>query len=343
MAQDKVHRIVISGPGGPENLKLVEETRPIPSAGQVRIAVEAAGLSWGDVMMRRGIFFRGSLSFPMTPGYDVVGRIDALGEGVSTHRVGDRVAALTIMGGYADYICVPEDWLTPVPDSVDAAEAAAVVLNYATAYQILHREAKLQQGASFLVHGGAGGVGTALLDLGRQMRAKTFGTSSAGKLDIVRSFGATALDYKNENIERRMAGLMPDGVDAVFDSRAGGALWESRRLASRRGHVVAFGITDALKDGRRDLSAVAALMFFLASTRILPGPRTSLYAIDQVIPRDRASVIEDTKVLFGLLAKGEIKPLVSERFALADAVRAHTVLENRSAVGKLVFTPLPAS
>src|ERR1700704_4557509 len=106
MAQDIVHRIVISGPGGPEKLQLVEETRPVPGAGQVRIAVEAAGLSWGDVMMRRGIFFRGSLSFPMTPGYDVVGRIDAVGQGVKAYRVGDRVAALTIMGGYADYICV---------------------------------------------------------------------------------------------------------------------------------------------------------------------------------------------------------------------------------------------
>ena len=181
-------RIVITRHGGPEVLAIVDGAEPTPKAGEVRIRMTAAGVAYGDVLMRYGAT-PGTPKPPLTPGYDLVGRIDALGADVVGRTVGERVGALVMIGAYAESVVVPTDSLLPIPASVDTLDAAATILNYTTAYQLLHRAAKVTRGQTILVHSAAGGVGTALLQLAKLAGIKAFGTASAGKLGLVRGAG----------------------------------------------------------------------------------------------------------------------------------------------------------
>src|SRR5580704_7451780 len=203
MASEKNARVVISGLGGPEVMKVVEEEMPEPEAGQVRVTVLAAGVAYADILIRRGLY-PDQPPFPCTPGYDIVGEIDAVGEGVTEFRVGQRVAAMTMIGGYSQFTIVPAEHLVAVPDGLDAAEAVSLVLNYVTAYQMLHRVAHLRAGQRMLVHGAAGGVGTAALQLGKIAGLEMFGTASAAKHDLVRELGATPIDYRTEKFAERI-------------------------------------------------------------------------------------------------------------------------------------------
>src|SRR5215467_13033666 len=164
-------RIVIARYGAAANaLEVVREPAPEPGPGEVRIRVEAAGVSFGDIAQRSNVFFAGAPPLPYTPGYDVVGRVDAIGDEVTGVTLGERVVALTMFSGYARYVCVPAAWLVRVPAHVDAAQAVALVLNYATAWQMLRRIARVKAGDAVLVYGASGGVGTALLDLARHLK-----------------------------------------------------------------------------------------------------------------------------------------------------------------------------
>src|SRR5215469_2830457 len=162
MPSSQYLRVVITAQGGPEVLKIVEEEIPVPAPGQVRVKNLASGVAYADVLMRHGLYPK-IPGFPFAPGYDIVGDIDAVGAGVQGFPVGQRVAALTMIGGYAQYTLVPAAHLVAVPPDLDPAEAVSLVLNYVTAYQMMYRNAHLQSGQSLLIHGAAGGVGTAAL------------------------------------------------------------------------------------------------------------------------------------------------------------------------------------
>src|SRR5690242_4044686 len=159
-------RIVVSHYGGPDELRVVEEDCPEPKRGEVRVKVLAAGVSLPDIMMREGIHPE-TPRLPFTPGWDLVGVADRVGDGVSGIEVGQMVAALPIHGAYAEVVCLDRRELVPVPSELDAAEAVSLILNYVTAYQMLHRSAKVKPRQRVLIHGAAGGVGTALLQLGK--------------------------------------------------------------------------------------------------------------------------------------------------------------------------------
>ena len=160
-------RIIVTHYGGPDALQVVEEECPEPKAGEVRVRVLAAGVSLPDVLAREGVHPE-TPRVPYTPGWDLVGFVDQIGESVSGFELGETVAAMPIHGCYAQYVCLPQRKFIPVPAGLDPAEAVAVVLNYITAYQMLHRSAKVKPGQRVLIHGASGGVGTALLQLGRQ-------------------------------------------------------------------------------------------------------------------------------------------------------------------------------
>src|SRR5947207_6034950 len=157
-------RIIVTHYGGPDALGVVEEECPEPKDGEVRVRVLAAGVSLPDIMARQGIHPE-TPRVPFTPGWDLVGVVDRLGDGVSGIEPGQRVAALPIHGAYAEFVCLPQRELVPVPSGLDAAEAVSVILNGITAYQMLHRSAKVSKGQRVLIHGAAGGVGSALLQL----------------------------------------------------------------------------------------------------------------------------------------------------------------------------------
>src|SRR5262245_39375923 len=159
-------RIIVTHYGGPDVLQVIEEECPEPKEGEVRVRVLAAGVSLPDLLAREGVHPE-TPRLPYTPGWDLVGVVDRLGAGVSGIEIGHRVAAMPIHGAYAEFVCLPQQELVPLPPGLDAAEAVSLVLNYVTAYQMLRHSAKVQAGQRVLIHGASGGVGSALMQLGR--------------------------------------------------------------------------------------------------------------------------------------------------------------------------------
>src|SRR5262245_6943965 len=233
----KQTRIVVSHYGGPEQLRVVEEERPEPRRGEVRVRVLAAGVALPDVMMREGIHPE-TPPLPFTPGWDLVGVVDRLGEGTSGIEPGQVVAALPICGAYAEFVCLPQRELVPVPLGLDAAEAVSLVLNYITAYQMLHRIAKVAPGPRALIHGGAGGVGSALLQLGHLVGLEMYGTCSARGASAVADLGGIPIDYQHLDFVKEIQRLTEEGVDVVFDGIGGSHIWRSRKALRPGGKVV---------------------------------------------------------------------------------------------------------
>ncbi len=327
----RYRRVLAERPGAPDVLKVVEEEVPEPRPGEIRIRVEAAGVAFGDVMRRSGL--QPGQRFPFTPGYDVVGTVDALGAGVSGLAVGDRVAALVVTGGYAEYACTPAARACPVPQELDPVTSVSVVLNYLTAFQMLHRAARMKQGERILVHGAAGGVGTALLQLGGLAGVERYGTASAGKHEIVRALGGIPIDYRHEDFVARIRELTGDGVDAVFDAIGGTHLLRSHRALRRGGRLVAYGLSAALRGGRSQLFLTLGIL--LALKAVPDGRRATLSGVSPGARTYR----EDLSALLTLAAGKKIAPIVAERMPLDAAARAHELLERGAVEGKLVLVP----
>ncbi|MPZ81100.1 MAG: zinc-binding dehydrogenase [Actinophytocola sp.] len=312
---------------------------PAPPAGHARVRVEAAGVSYGDLLFQRGVI-PGGPKAPFVPGCDVVGVVESVGDGVTTLRPGDRVAALVVSGGYTTGITLPAERLVPVPDGVDPVNVAAVSLNYFIAYQMLHRVAKVRSGQSILVQGAAGGVGLAFLQLAEHIGGVTvFGTASATNLDVVRRHGAVAVDYRNEDFANAIRDSV-GAVDAAFDPIGGPHFWRSYSvLRNRGGRLVAYGQSEALRGGKRNMAVGA--MGFLGGI-ILPnlrpdGRRTGFYnawALEKKQPRAYG---EDLAQVLDLLSADKIAPRSIATLPLRDATEAFAQLE-RGVTGKLVLT-----
>jgi NADPH:quinone reductase-like Zn-dependent oxidoreductase len=333
----RYHRVVVTRHGGPEVLQVVEEDLPEPRAGEVRVKILAAGVSAFDLMFRRSGRLPGTPRVPFTLGEDVVGVVDKLGEGVSTLEPGQRVAggtwSLGVGGGYAEFICLPASELVPVPPGPDAAEAVCVVVNYLTAHMAMHRTANVQSGERILVHGAAGGVGTALLELGKLAGLEMYGTASRYNHEIVSALGAAPIDYRSEDFVERIRGLTGDGVDAVFDP-VGGArqLWRSYRALRKGGRLVWFGVAATKRKGLR---VIPLTLLTVSLLKLIPDGKQAPLAPD--LGKDKAWYRETLAELLDLLAAGRIKPVVAERIPLAEAARAHELLERGGYAGKVVL------
>ncbi len=334
MSATKNARMVITGCGGPEVFKWIEEDLPAPGNGEVRVKVIAAGVAFADILMRHGLY-PGTPAFPFAPGYDIVGEIDALGDAVSGFTIGQRVAALTMVGGYSRYTIVSAQQLVPVPDSLDPAEAVSLVLNYATAYQMLHRVAKLKQGQRFLVHSAAGGVGTAALQLGKIAGLEMFGTASKSKLELVTTLGATAIDYRAENFLDRIRQLAPEGLDAVLESIGGKTRTDSYRCLRRGGYLVCYGVSSAMTKGK--LSAGLGFAWLGLMKLVPDGKHPLWFNVKSVRDAHPDWFREDLSKLFGLLAERQIQPVIAARLPLREAARANELLEKAQVSGKIVL------
>src|SRR5437867_8839981 len=241
-------RVVIDHFGGPEVLQVVEEDDPRPGPGEVRVRVLAAGVSFSDALLRAGIYLGGPKP-PFTPGYELVGVVEELGSGCSRLQVGDRVAALMVWGADAERVCVPEEYAVEVPEGLDPAEVVSLVLPYMTAYQLLHRVARVKSGETVLVQGAAGRVGTAVLELGALAGLRLYGTASARDRAAVERLGGLAIDYRNEDFLARVRGLPGKGVDVVLDGLGGALSVRSFRALRPGGRLVVFGYSSALAQG----------------------------------------------------------------------------------------------
>jgi len=336
-------RIIIAAHGGPEVLKMVEEDLPEPRAGEVRLKILATGVAFADVLMRYGMY-PGVPPLPFSPGYDVVGVIDKIGENVAGFVPGDTVAALTMFGGYARYLCVSANELTRVPAGVDPAEAVSLVLNYVTAQQLIHRIAQLERYQTVLIHGAAGGVGTATLELGKLAGLKMFGTASRGKHDLVSSLGGIPIDYKADDFVARVLQMTAgSGVDAVFDAVGGRNWWRSYKTLraggkSTGGKLIGYGISSAVDQGRPNKLGAGASFALLGLLNWLPdGKSARWYSITTEKKRHPEWFREDLAALLEMLRNHQIKPLISERLPLGDTRRAHELIEHAKVTGKIVL------
>lgn len=339
----KSRRIIVRRHGGPEVLERIEEDTREPGRGEVRIRILAAGVSYADMLMREGVHPE-KTHLPFTPGWDLIGVVDKPGEGVSEVVTGQMVAALPIHGGYAQHIYLPQDELIPVPAELDPAEAACLVLNYVTAYQMMHRVAHAASGQRALIHGAAGGIGTALLQLGGLVDLEMYGTASLPAHPAVSSLRATPIDYRQVDFVEEIGRLTGDGVDIVFDGIGGSHVWRSFKALRLGGRVIAYGLTSTPREGklagglRHRFRGLARIAFYMAAAFFLPGKRRVLPYSIQNLKRSRPAWFrEDLSTLLDLLRDQKIQPMIAERIPLSDTKRAHELLGQGSVTGKIVL------
>jgi len=324
-------RVVLTALGGPEVLKLIEDDIGDPSANEVRIRILACGVAFADVLMRHGLY-PGVPPLPYSPGYDIVGTVESCGVAVTEWRSGDLVTALTQTGGYSRYIVLPESELIKVPPSLDPAEAVSLVLNYTTAYQLIHRIAKLRQNETVLIHGAAGGVGTATLQLGSLAGLTMFATASKPKHPLVTALGGIPIDYRFEDFVQRAA-----GVNAVFDP-VGGRNWRrSYSALGKGGRFIGYGMSASIEGGHANKMLAATSFAWLGVAGLLPGKSARWYSIMTEKKKHPEWFREDLSRLLSMLQAKSIYPVIAERLPLRGASRAHELLERASVTGKIVL------
>jgi NADPH2:quinone reductase len=323
--------------GGPDGLEVVDAPLPTAGRGEVRARVLASGLEFTDTLIRRHIYPQTAARRPpFVMGYDLVGEIDQLGDGVSGFRIGDRVADMTVVGSNAAYCTLRAGDVTRVPTGVDAAEATALILSWTTAYQLLHRAAQVRRGQRVLVHGAAGAVGQALIVLGRMAGLdELWGAARGVHAPLIRELGATPIDYQREDFTR----VVPGGFDVVFDGVGEDGYRRSFVALKRGGLLCAYGYSAGVQEHRRMLTM---LMWIgrLYLWRWLPGgKRARFYSINVMRARHPGWFREDLERLFGLLAARSIQPRVAERISFDEVAEAHRRLEAGGLEGKLVLCP----
>ena len=334
MSRRKNKRIVVSQFGGPEVLRVTEEDLPEPGLKEVRIKILTAGVAWGDVLKRS----RYSLGRrpPFTPGYDLVGRIDKVGSQVSSFNLGQMVAAFPLFGGYTEHICLSETEVIPVPPGIDPAKAVCLIMNYIVAYQLLHRAAHVTPGERILIHGAAGGVGTALVQMGLLHNLELYGTASKAKHGFLSQFPLVPIDYKTEDFRGRIKSLTGDGVDVVFDPIGGNQVRKSYQSLRPGGRLVLYGVHNILAEGM--YGSISPMIFSAFKNCIPDGRSLQLYNVMRPKYSKRVWCREDLAKIFGLYREGEIDPVIAECIPLSEASRAHKLLESGQTIGKIVLT-----
>jgi NADPH2:quinone reductase len=327
---------MLQGKGGLDRLEEVSLPLTEPGPGELRVKVIATGAGSTDVMMRTSKYLFAP-PFPFVPGYELVGTVDALGSSVTGFAVGQKVAALTVHGAFAEYLVRSAEDFVPVPEGLDDGAAVSLVLNYVTAYQMIHRIAKMVAGQTALVTGANGGVGTALCELLRLQGVRVLAASAPRHFDVVRALGAEPIASREGPVDVAVRRVVPEGVDAAFDIVGGAGTRECIRASKRGGIVVGYGFMGAMRNGKP--STLLTLRGFLAlfvGTRLV-GRRGTFYGITALYRRDRQPLKEDLPRLFALLAEGKIEPLIAHRLPLLAARRSQELLTAGGVVGKIVM------
>lgn len=329
-------RVFVTGAGGPEVLELQEGPLPEPSRGQVRLAVQTIGVAFGDIMRRKGVL---APRRPFVPGYDVVGVVEAVGNGVSESLLGRRVASLLPgpgLGAYASHVTPPASYLAPVPEGLDSVTAVALGLNYITAWQLLTRVSPRSAGDVVLVHGAGGGVGTAVLDVGRHLGLRVLGTASAGKHDRVRARGGEPIDYRTEDFVARALELTEDrGADVVIDGIGGEHLRRSYAALARGGTLIALGVSGDVDQGL--LGVIRGLTHMIGLKLRWDGRSVKNYGIGLSPGCGPAACRDDLESLLQLGDQGVLSPELGCVLPLEEAAEAHRRMEAGEVVGKVVL------
>jgi NADPH:quinone reductase-like Zn-dependent oxidoreductase len=338
-----MRQVWITKPGPPEVLQVRTAADPEPAAGQVRIRVRAAGVNFADTMARVGMY-PDAPKPPCVVGYEVAGEVDALGAGVTTRRIGERVLALVRFGGYSDVVCTPEQQVVPTPDGMSDDEAAAIPVVYLTAHHMLVYLGNVKKDDTVLIHAAAGGVGIAALQLCKHVGARTIGTASASKHDFLRSAGLDhAIDYHTEDFEEVVKRVTDGrGVDIALDAQGGSSLRKSYRSLASTGRLFIFGAASFVPEGRRSIvSAVGGLV----QTPIfhplpLMGQNRGVLGVNVGHLWNEVGILRrQLDALMVLYRAGAVKPVIDSKVAFDDAPAAHRRIAERKNVGKVLLIP----
>lgn len=335
--------VVLPGMVEPEGLRLRRGPVPVPGTGQVVVRMEATGVSFAEQQMRRGRYYD-QPPFPFVPGYDLVGTVDRLGAGVDQALAGKRVAALTKTGGWASHVLVDAADVVEVPEGVGAAEAETAVVNGITAWQMLHRKARVRPGGTILVHGANGGVGSILVQLALSQGIRVIGTASARHHQALRALGVAPVDYRTEDIPARVRELAPGGVDAVFDHVGGSGLTDSWRLLASGGTLVSYGSATTRDDTGSKQWPVLKLLGRVWMWNALPNGRSAYFFnvwAGRAFAKDRfrARLRADLTEVFTALRRGDITATVAAELPLAQVAKALRLAESGTVSGKVVLVP----
>ncbi|WP_214105357.1 medium chain dehydrogenase/reductase family protein [Acrocarpospora catenulata] len=334
--------IVLPGEVEPDGLQVRVRDLPAPAEGQVVLRMDATGVSFAEQQMRLGKYYD-QPPFPFVPGYDVVGTVTATGPGVDPALKGRRFAAVIKIGGWASHLLVEAGDLVPVPDEVDAAAAETVAVNGVTAWQMLHRTAKVRAGGTIVVLGANGGVGSILVQLARHAGITVIGTASARHHETVRELGAIPIDYRHPDMYQQIRELAPEGVDAVFDHVGGPGLVESWRLLRRGGTLVNYGTASSKNDKGNAALPVLKLFGRLLVWNYLPNGKSAhfynFWAGRRRLAAFRARLSSDLAQVLRLVADGIVTPRIAARVPLTDAAGALALAESRTVFGKVVIVP----
>jgi NADPH:quinone reductase-like Zn-dependent oxidoreductase len=325
----KYKSVIVTQRGGPETLQIVENELHEPSPKQARIKALAVPICLPDIQARYGQSpFR--LKVPFVPGYAVIGIVEAVGKDVTNVSVGDRVAALTVYGAYAEYIYWDAEELIPVPGTLDPAKAIPLILNYIVAYQIMYRSAKVKAGDKVLIIGASGGIGTAFLQLGKLAGLKMYGIASKSKHAILAKYGATPIDYHTQDFVEVMRRAEPEGLDVVFDGMGGNYFGRGCSLLRRSGKLVSYGNT-------LGVSSTLKLLGQTVLYNLLPNGKSAAVYGTGISRFNRRPFLEDWDTLFKLLEEGRIDPVIAARFPILEAAKANELLESGQVIGNIVL------
>lgn len=325
----KYKSVVLTKRGGPEVLQVEEKTLRSPQNKEVQISIKACGVGRTDVAMRYG-YYPFAPKIPFVPGYEIVGEITAIGSEVSQFKTGDLVAALTVYGGYSEFIILKEEDLISVPKDIAPEKAVSIILNYCTAYQILFRTLKVKKGDSVLITGASGGVGSALIDIGKHIELKMFGLSSLKKQDRLIEQGVIPIDYNSKTWTDKLSEFQPEGLDFVIDGIGGKYIDQGFKVLKPRGILAEYGYPNFL-------GMITGIIKINIRNLIPNSKKGAFYGISANYKKNKKLIHEDLIRLFEMLQSGKINPVISHKFHVLEAQSANKKLEEGNVIGKIVL------
>jgi NADPH:quinone reductase-like Zn-dependent oxidoreductase len=333
--------LVLTRHGAPDVLRIEDRPEPKASAGEVVIRVHAAGVNFADLQARLGLY-PDAPKPPCVVGYEVAGIVDSVGPGGDTKLVGTRVMAPTRFGGYAELALAKARDLIPLPETMSYAEGAAIPVVAGTAYEAVVKQGSIEEGEICVIHGAAGGVGLAAVQIAKARGAKVVGTASPGKHAALREHGVDLpLDGQDPDLARKIRDFSKGhGVDVVLDSRAGAGFRESYALLRAGGRLVVYGASSVSTGNTRDLFAAAKMWVTTPSYGALPLMQESKSVCGVNLLKlwdDQGHLERVAKPITKLMADGVVKPVVGKTFALEEGPAAHQYIHDRKNIGKVVL------
>jgi NADPH:quinone reductase-like Zn-dependent oxidoreductase len=339
--------VVITKHGAPEVLQVQDRPDPAVGAGEIRIAVKAAGINFADLMARSGVY-PDAPGPPCVVGYEVAGEVESVGEGVTDFAVGDRVVAGTRFNGYAELVSVPIDQVVALPERLSFEQGAAFPVNYSTAYAALVIMGGLKPEERVLIHAAAGGVGIAATQVAKKIGAEIFGTASASKHDAIRAQGVKhAIDYRNQDFAAE-AMKVTDGVglDVIIDAVGPSSFKKDYGILRPGGRLVMYGLSEVQTGEKRDIPAVLkglarmplATLPWWKSLSVM-NENKGVFGLNMLKWWDAEGLDRALNPLEEGLQDGSYEPVVAEAFPFDRAADAHRFIAERKNVGKVVLTP----